>query len=475
MSADKSTEWLIDALYPEEPAETSSYELTPEDHVQRLEMEQLLGTMRDHMPVVTPSADMHDTLLQAAQAALTQEVEQEAAASIPSASRAPHTTRAPSTSGWQRSKVHSLAQIAGVAVVLVLGVIFVARLQHSALDEAGMTSQDLLASKEAAPTPSASIAKKVEPNDFPNQVPAEAKPEAVASAEAERDAESVGDLAMGTRSDEQVDKRLDDAPQEVQEAAKSRRARVAPVQRQYKSAEDGAPSKSTSIFDGSSSSRGGSYAKDRMEIGSPQQAEKSEAVPAPKMAQMAKTTPSDEEAAGGLALEEPAQPGAQKKLDTKADQELASETTSEPPQPRSTRAAAPARRPSPQAAAATSASPMNDSVTKESPQKKGLSKPGSGVPTYDSIQRSARSERHDNTLSQADGYLNSGQGSVTQRARVMELKAQALRGLGRSEEADRVLASIRKKYPSYYKKQNLRKKKKAASPKSRSASESEAF
>lgn len=470
MSADKPTEWLIDSLYPEEDVETASYELTPEDHVQRLEMEHLLGSMREHMPVVSPSPTMREMLLQTAQAAIAQEVEQEAAVSGVSPSRAPNVARTPSTSGWQRSKVNALAQITSVAIVLVLGVIFVAQLQHSALDEAGMTSHDLLASKSEFKSSGAAIAEQAKEADFPDKAPMLAEPEPNADSIAKQDVDvegrsSVGELALGRlNNDKNSDLLAKDVPQEIQQAAKPRRSRAAP--KKTRSAKTNVKSKISSAFGGLSSSRGAAYGKDPYGK-SAEESEDVRAVPNSEVMPTAKVVQKKPVAQEPVVQRKPEPAPAPKQAPVRVQSKSAvANAQARPPAPSSP----------PSSNAPTPRAQMTDasSVDIEN-SKKGLSKPGSGVPTYDSIQRSARAERHNTTLSQADGYLKSGQGSVTQRARVLELKAQALKSLGRSAEADRVLASIRSKYPSYYKKQNLRKKKKTMKRKSVSETDSKSF
>ena len=453
MSADNSTEWLIDSLYPEERDDDASYELTPEDHVQRLEMEQLLGSMREHLPVASPSPEVRALLLKTAQSALIQEVEQQAQSAPPSAPRAANATRSPSTSAWQRSKVHALAQIAGVAVVLVLGVITVAQLQNSALDKAGMTSQDLLVAKEA-PAPAAAV----NPADFPNKVQAEPQGDVVAQNTAKQESSQEEIALAKTPRIEPQERRVDDAPEEIVQAAKTQTPEPqAPKPKPVATSKgSGALASSPELQDGlgrgsyggrSSAPYDREAAKKQAPLG---EAAADEFVNLPPQVTKAEPAPVAKGKADAPQVNSLDASGAAEDVDGK---DAVASAVQAPAKLQAPMEAKRARRSAREAAPSAAPAPSRAS--------KGLSKPGSGVPTYDGIQRSARAERHNDTLSQADGYLRSGKGSVTQRARVMELKAQALKGLGRTDEANRVLASIRKQYPSYYKKKNLRRKKKS--------------
>lgn len=87
--------------------------------------------------------------------------------------------------------------------------------------------------------------------------------------------------------------------------------------------------------------------------------------------------------------------------------------------------------------------------------------------TLADAERAYKKNDYEQTLTDSDAYLDRGIGTNTQRARAMELKAQALNKLGRSGEAQAIYEDIREQYPDYYRKENIRQKKKSrkAAPK----------
>ena len=89
--------------------------------------------------------------------------------------------------------------------------------------------------------------------------------------------------------------------------------------------------------------------------------------------------------------------------------------------------------------------------------------------TLDDVERAYKRNDYQETVDEADAYLARRIGTNQERARAMELKAQALTSLGRGTEARGIYESIRELYPDYYNKENLQqKKKRKAAPKQES-------
>lgn len=126
------------------------------------------------------------------------------------------------------------------------------------------------------------------------------------------------------------------------------------------------------------------------------------------------------------------------------------------------------------ASAATPAKPAPSTVTTteskdESKQQKAAEKkPAPNNTTLADVERAQRSEDARQTLDKADAYLERGIGSQQERARALELKADALKELGRKSEADAVYRQLERDYPQYYKKENVQEKKKRSKKKSAS-------
>lgn len=96
-------------------------------------------------------------------------------------------------------------------------------------------------------------------------------------------------------------------------------------------------------------------------------------------------------------------------------------------------------------------------------------KPAPNNTTIADVERARRSEDARGTLEKADAFLDRGIGTQQEKARALELKADALKELGRKSEADAVYRELERDYPQYYKKENVKEKKKrskrkAASP-----------
>ena len=119
-----------------------------------------------------------------------------------------------------------------------------------------------------------------------------------------------------------------------------------------------------------------------------------------------------------------------------------------------------------------SKTPMAD-LEERAPDDATAKAPGEvpkGLTLLQDAESAWKSENYPRTLERADQYIASGRGTATERARALELKAQALRALGRGTEATAVLKTLQEDYPSYYKKENVRKKR--VEPSSKSMSDS---
>ena len=69
--------------------------------------------------------------------------------------------------------------------------------------------------------------------------------------------------------------------------------------------------------------------------------------------------------------------------------------------------------------------------------------------TIAAVEQRARANDYNGTIAASDAFLAADTGSATERARALQLKADALLRLGRYAEADRVYASIQQDYPTY--------------------------
>lgn len=145
------------------------------------------------------------------------------------------------------------------------------------------------------------------------------------------------------------------------------------------------------------------------------------------------------------------------------------------PAPRSTSSSSTGPAPAKSEAAAATPAREQDNrdmairPVEESEKKAEAKKPAANNTTLADVERAQRSEDARGTLEKADSFLDRGIGSQQERARALELKAEALKELGRQSEADAVYRELEQKYPQYYKKENVQEKKKrskrkAASP-----------
>ncbi len=97
---------------------------------------------------------------------------------------------------------------------------------------------------------------------------------------------------------------------------------------------------------------------------------------------------------------------------------------------------APSQEPTPQAAAEPSEMERQDAY-----------EPPAGTPA--SIQQTYDDRDYNRTISEANEYLGESAGNATDKATVMQLKAQSLANLGRLDEADRIYDAIQRAYPSF--------------------------
>ena len=119
-------------------------------------------------------------------------------------------------------------------------------------------------------------------------------------------------------------------------------------------------------------------------------------------------------------------------------------------------------------APSTSTSTTTASKDESKQQKAAEKKPAPNNTTLADVERAQRSEDARQTLDKANAYLERGIGSQQERARALELKADALKELGRKSEADAVYRQLERDYPQYYKKENVQEKKKRSKKKSAS-------
>jgi hypothetical protein len=98
--------------------------------------------------------------------------------------------------------------------------------------------------------------------------------------------------------------------------------------------------------------------------------------------------------------------------------------------------------PADEAAAPAAAEPEADME-----EERAAYEPPTGTPA--SIQQTFDSRDYSRTVAEANDYLSGESGNATDRATVMQLKAQSLFNLGRLTEADRIYASIQRSYPNF--------------------------
>ena len=175
MSAEKSPDWLIDLLYDEALEEDEDHlptpqedSLTPEQSAELTAHQDLLRALRDATPMFSPQASTRAAILEAAHAQIAKQAEQQA-----QAVRKPQVARPLQDSMWGRTRTQTVAQIAGLATVLVVGVFMLGRLQDTLPSATRSASPSAEHAAMIAPAPAPTLAAAPQSADFPERSPLE--------------------------------------------------------------------------------------------------------------------------------------------------------------------------------------------------------------------------------------------------------------------------------------------------------------
>ncbi len=458
MSADKSTEWLIDLLYQEEPDSDPGgppESLSEDDLALSQAYRSFLSEVREQLPEAAPAQHTLDTILEAARA-------QAAASTATSArtTRAPQAPRDLSSSIWRKARVQTLSQIAGVALVLVVGAFALGKLP-----------QDDRASE---PAPMAAAIAAAPQGDFPELEAPPASPgatpgEGVALGKAAPEQDGYFDKAR----DALMRSRAQSAPSSFDASAQAPPPAEppAPAEQMGERAEaregSSAPSELAAVP--AQHIMSGAY-KDALQPRSPKGGLDGLEVTsgAERAASLGRTTPQglmhgDVVKGNMVERDDQARPDADGELEQKA--QLAE------PAPLASPEARPLAVPKPTTASRSSASsgpsaepePAPEaSVAPSAPAKKEIAAKPAPMPSQPapaiSLQRAEgalKSQDYRTALSQADGFLSADLGKPNERARALEIKARAYEGMGQTAQAARALEALEREHPAYYKARNL--------------------
>lgn len=515
MSADETTEWLVDLLYADELEDLEDEHDAPQgaddDPESGLSDAQLvelagarafLGEVRRAMPSEALSEEVRTSILSAAREAAAAR-----AASDAAAERRPQVARTPQGSIWSRTQWSTIAQITSVAALLIVGAFSINIFQMQSAEhvsESAPTAARVAA--DAPPTPA--VATRTA--DFP-----EAKLQAAGALEAPgnknttvalKDAAEKKRADKGSVPDDEIvqaaktktparDRSAEDnakeAPREealgavtrptrrsapVREPAREPSVAQAPLAKKATNAPGDGVADLLSNKDQGNASR--SYRPQRSATGfghefsvaddtktnakvAEGQARQEDDYAAQKPASVErKPVDVKTESATAPAPMPTPKPApieladARPRLDTSGG---VTSTRSGPP-PSTTpmtsapKLVAPAKTDATTRAGVASADPA-------APSPKADAAPQKGTPmSVSTIERAYNRSDYRGAVEDADSYLNAGLGTPDERARAMELKADALINLGRRDEGNGVLRELEQKYPEYAKKKGLSKK-----------------
>ncbi len=456
MSAEKSHEWLIDALYEERDEQPDSP--TPDDARASLEREQrellasydaMLSELREGMVMHTPRSEVSDSI----RAAARKQAEVYAAAHIEAggkpARRAPSSSSASHQSFWSKARRQGVLQLVAVLAVCLGAGLLVRTMNFTSSDEApAMQSEVAAAAPEAVPS-----------GDNAPFMDGEAPPEE-ASREVASKGDSKGDFEDYDYSSRQQELQPDNKAKDIALALKETRKPLEEgldnVRGQDRTRTNKKRVKSKPSRREATKSSSASLADELWGSGSSERDKKKDS---PKLEPSPVTEPSSPSSVFG-GEEDIAQEKQMARAPARSGRgSVVGNVASAPGTPTDTG-------PQPQ----KPAEEFDYSVTQEEGVASGApldhyenesaeQKPASPV-TLDDAERSYRKNDYEQTLTDADAYLARGIGTNKQRARAMELKAQALGKLGRGAEAQGIYEEIRETYPDYYRKENLKSKKK---------------
>lgn len=520
MSAEKSTDWLIDLLYEdevehEEPLEEdlssqdSSEELErplkllrPEQEAELAEHRRWLATVRQSMSMAQPSAATHDAIMEAARAQLITHAEREA-----QAVRKPQPTRhSPEGTLWARARFGTMAQIASLATVLVVGIFFLGRFQDK-----------MPAMSESAPAPTATtIALNDAPEAAAPQAQPEPAPEPVIAAATEEQAQAPEEsLDFPSRDPNEVAHRADQQLKDslalnepLEKESKSRREQVmeeaerakvggeeAPGDAIAKTAEVDASAtrskRSTTAkglsLDGASVQGAfesnkdkaddsfafsGRAAEEQAPAQEPTRLAINDTAPAKTIKREAPATPTQDldESFGPAAADQPnskflspespmanstsgASTGVKQQERAVANVQPRPSSSAAPSLAKKQAPAKPAPSAAPSAAPRDEAAAEAEMVEDAKAKTKADAKPA--TPSISITEQAFRADRFKDAAAEADRFLKTGRGTPDERARALEIKAQSYERLGRGDDAYRVYEQLEREYPGYFKKKAI--------------------
>jgi hypothetical protein len=474
MSAEKSPDWLIDLLYADEEHEFDSEGPPDEaglDEAESLELEglrDLLGQVRASRVDVAPPEGLSASILAAAR-----EVSAEASAEAarPEARRAAPGRPAASPgegSLWGRARANTFAQIGAVAAVLLVGAFMVNRI-HGTSSEAEMGAGMEVAAKADDLVREQPAAAAVAGADAPAADGLALKEEAAGAAESGDQAQAAVEAIEGN-----LDRARNEDPAELDELA---------VGKALDEARERARREEAGLLSTKRS-------RDYEALSDKKTAAKADPAPPKKDSYIALSekdldgiVSGELENTPGDAPNEPVALNAPSAPSRSSSSGFGTEARYE-----STPSAA--RPPSPEPAEESEAKPtkLADEVVESAMAQRNAARTSSAqaaddiaarenqdatdkqpAPSLGEVERMARAERHRDTIAAADRYLKSGMGANADRARALELKAEALAAQGKGDEAQRVYDEIEKKYPTHFKRPaQKRQKRKAVRKKAKS-------
>lgn len=431
MTAEKSTDWLIDLLYADEDEDMldSTEGDLPTDQREELEgMRDMLSEIRQAWPPMeSPSASLREGLLAQAREAAAAAAETEA-----QGARMPRATRSPAGSIWSRVRARTLVQITGVAVVLLTGSFFLGQM---AQEPGGASAPSMeLARTDTAPSPAPEIAA----NDFP--VKAAEKNDDIQAAPPIEQSKTLAYKDEAKPQEEEARPAPAVAKPEPQKARKATRSKKKESVRfgddtllkQARRPAKKSPYRAPAIIPSAPSSSAGPFGQEGPTVA------EYDTQDALKEARSKRSSARTRSASTSNQMPERLQ-NATKPADEAAP-------AAEPPAP---------------VAPPPKADPAPKKVTSklEAAADKNAAAP---TPTVAGIERASRAAQHDRTIAEADRFLRQNLGSVADRVRVMELKAKAHTAKGENAQADALLNKIAEQYPEQAKKKKVRKRKSKA-------------
>jgi hypothetical protein len=463
MSAEKTPEWLVDLLYAGEEEEAGAsppeFDLSEDEHRSLAHSRMILSGAREVLTRQAPGEAVRASILEQARKAAAAGVAEVAAAEVASASgRRAASPREPGTSLWSRSRTSSVAQIVVVALALIASTAVLSRLQNSPARH-----------EQVAPTMVAQ--RDTAELEAPHAAAEQLKQEAPATA-----APAMGDgIALNADAPALPAEPMPDPSIVELEPAEGGLAgyagdREARKEEQKPSVAARAPAKMKASMDYLAMEERTKDETARPGADLDDQVESRPAKPATIIAKADEPMPRDEDKVQPMRAVEKEEPT--RRQFNSPESKVAGPPPSEELAVADKKLAEDYAKPadsSGRGRASTSDAPMKESAPSApmANAPKAVAKPAaepaeqatSATPA--SVRAEFNRADYRSTVTSADQYLGSGLGTPDQRAEMLDLKAQALHELGRTVEADKALRELEQKYPGYYSKNNIAKRKKA--------------